>query len=79
MPEVWHEGGVQVQPFPPLNVDQSEGCSANGEVGQRGELGLLQLWQSPHWRDQAEAGNQAEGTPSGRNVGKVSNPVTISW
>ena len=63
MPEVCHEGGVQVQPCPSLNVDQSEGCSANGEAGQRGVPDPLQLWQSLHWRDQAEAGNQAEGTP----------------
>ena len=63
MPEVWHEGGVQVQPFSPLNVDQGEGCSANGEAGQRGVPDPLQLWESLHWRDQAEVGNQAEGTP----------------
>ena len=64
MPEVWHEGGFQVQPFPPLNVDQGEGCSAGGEAGQRGVPDPLQLWQSLHWGDQAEAGNlQAEGAP----------------
>ena len=63
MPEVWHEDGVQVQPFSPLNVDQGEGCSANGEAGQRGVPDPLQLCESLHWRDQAEVANQAEGTP----------------
>ena len=63
MPEVWHEVGVQVQPFPLLKVDQGEGCSAGGETGQRGVPDSLQLWQSLHWQDQAEAGNQGEGTP----------------
>ena len=57
MPEVWQEDGFQVQPFPPLNVDQGEGCSTGGEAGQRGVLDSLQLWQSLHWQDQAEAGN----------------------
>ena len=36
MLEAWHEGGFQVQPFPLLNVDQGEECSAGGEAGQRG-------------------------------------------
>ena len=62
MPEVWHEGGLQVQPFPSINVDQGERYSAGGEAGQRGVLNSLQLWQSLHWRDQVETGNQAEGT-----------------
>ena len=68
--DVWHEGGHHVQRPPPINVDQDEGCSAGGEAGQRCVPDSLQLWQSLHWQDQAEAGNQAEGTP-----GCMPNPV----
>ena len=35
-------------------------------------LDPLQLWQSLHWWDQAEAGNQAEGTPR-----CMPNPVSV--
>ena len=61
MLEVWHKGGFQVQPFPPLNVDQGEECSVGGEAGQCGVPDSLLLWQSLHWRDQVETGNQTEG------------------
>ena len=38
----------------------TNGWSADGDAGPRGVPDPLQLWQSLHWRDQAEAGNQAE-------------------